>query len=127
MEDLLYKDEAYSIIGACMKVHSSLGSGFLESVYSEALTKEFEKRKIPFEREKKIDLFYDGNKMNKYFKADYVCFEKIIVEIKSKSCLLKIDEQQTINYLKATNYQLGLLINFGECSLKYKRFVNTKN
>lgn len=69
MEDLLYKDEAYSIIGACMKVHSSLGSGFLESVYSEALTKEFEKRKIPFEREKKIDLFYDGSKMNKYFKA----------------------------------------------------------
>ena len=69
MGDLLYKDEAYSNIGVCMKVHSSLGSGFLESVYGEALTREFEKRKIPFEREKKIDLFYDGNKMNKYFKA----------------------------------------------------------
>lgn len=110
-----------------MKVHSSLGSGFLESVYSEALTTEFEKRKIPFEREKKIELFYDGNKMNKYFKADFVCYEKIIVEIKSKTILLKIDEQQIVNYLKATNYQLGLLVNFGERSLKYKRFINTGN
>jgi GxxExxY protein len=127
MGDLLYKDEAYSIIGACMKVHAELGSGFLESVYSEALTLEFEKRNIPFEREKKIELFYDGKKMNKYFKADFICFEKIIVELKSKSILMKIDEQQTINYLKATNYQLGLLVNFGERSLKYKRFVNTKH
>lgn len=65
--------------------------------------------------------------MNKYFKADFVCYEKIIVEIKSKTILLKIDEQQIVNYLKATNYQLGLLVNFGERSLKYKRFINTGN
>ncbi|WP_262509973.1 GxxExxY protein [Marinifilum breve] len=94
---------------------------------SEALAKELEKRKIPFVKEKKIELFYDGQKMNKYFKADFVCFDSIIVEIKSKSCLLKIDEQQIINYLKATKYHLGLLINFGESSLKYKRFINTIN
>lgn len=125
MGDLLYKEEAYSIVGGCMAVHSQLGSGFLESVYSEALAKEFEKRKIPFEREKKIELFYDGNKMNKYFKADFICFDKIIVEVKSKTTLLKIDEQQTVNYLKATNYELGLLVNFGERSLKYKRFINS--
>jgi GxxExxY protein len=65
--------------------------------------------------------------MNKYFKADFICFDSIIVEIKSKTILLKIDEQQTINYLKATNYQLGLLVNFGERSLKYKRFINTQH
>ncbi|WP_321516528.1 GxxExxY protein [Marinifilum fragile] len=127
MSKLIEADKTYSIIGACMTVHRNLGSGFLESVYSEALAKELEKRKIPFVKEKKIELFYDGQKMNKYFKADFVCFDSIIIEIKSKSCLLKIDEQQTINYLKATKYQLGLLINFGENSLRYKRFINTSD
>ena len=123
MVDLLYKQESYAIVGACMAVHSQLGSGFLESVYSEALTKEFEKRKISFVREKRIEIYYDGNKITKYFKADFICCNSIIVEI--KSCLLKVDEQQTINYLKATDYQLGLLVNLGESSLKYKRFVNS--
>jgi GxxExxY protein len=127
MTNLLYKEECYVIIGACMAAHRNLGSGFLESVYAEALMKEFDKRNVPYEREKKIELFYDGQKMNKYFRADYVCFGSIIVELKSKSFLLKIDEQQTINYLKATNFQLGLLVNFGESSLKYKRFINTIN
>ncbi|MDQ1772715.1 GxxExxY protein [Labilibaculum sp. A4] len=125
MVDLLHKDKCYAIVGACMNVHSQLGSGFLESVYAEALGKEFKKRNIPFVKEKKLELYYDGEKMNKYFKADFICFDSIIVELKSKSCLLKIDEQQTVNYLKATNYQLGLLVNFGEKSLRYKRFVNT--
>lgn len=127
MSKLIEADKTYSIIGACMTVHRNLGAGFLESVYSEALAKELEKRKIPFVKEKKIELFYDGQKMNKYFKADFVYFDSIIIEIKSKSCLLKIDEQQTINYLKATKYQLGLLINFGENSLRYKRFINTSD
>jgi len=126
MVDLLFKDESYAIIGACMKVHSSLGPGFLESVYSEALCKEFEKRKIPFVKEKKLALFYEGEQLKKYFKADFICFESIIVEIKSKTILLKVDEQQTVNYLKATESQLGLLVNFGEKSLKYKRFVNSR-
>lgn len=126
MEDLIFKDECYAIVGACMNVHRQLGCGFLESVYGEALTKELEKRKIPFVKEKKLELYYDGEKMNKYFKADFICFDSIIVELKSKTCLLKIDEQQTVNYLKATNFQLGLLVNFGERSLRYKRFINTE-
>jgi len=125
MVDLLFRDESYAIIGACMKVHSSLGAVFLESVYSEALCKEFEKRKIPFVKEKKLALFYEGEQLKKYFKADFICFDSIIVEIKSKSMLLGIDEKQTVNYLKATEHQLGLLVNFGEKSLKYKRFVNS--
>jgi len=71
-------------------------------------------------------LFYEGERLKKYFKADFICFESIVVEIKSKTTLLKIDEQQTVNYLKATESQLGLLVNFGEKSLKYKRFINSK-
>jgi GxxExxY protein len=102
-----------------------MGGGFLESVYSEALSKELEKRKIPFENEKKLELYYEGEKLNKYFKADFLCYNSIIVEIKSKNRLIRIDEQQTINYLKATNCEVGLLVNFGEGSLKYKRFINT--
>ncbi|WP_321317250.1 GxxExxY protein [Labilibaculum sp.] len=125
MSNLLHEEKTYSIIGVCMAVHRSLGSGFLESVYSEVLTKEFEKRNIPFEREKKLELYYDGEKLNKYFKADFVCYNSIIVEIKSKIRIIKVDEQQIINYLKATNCEVGLLVNFGESSLKYKRFINT--
>ena len=125
MSKLIEADKTYSIIGACMTVHRNLGAGFLESVYSEALEKEFKKCKIPFEKEKKLELYYDGQKLNKYFKADFVCYNSVIVELKSKSRIIKVDEQQTINYLKATSYQVGLLINFGESSLKYKRFVNT--
>lgn len=73
MTKLIEADKTYSIIGACMTVHRNLGSGFLESVYSVALSREFEKRKIPFEKEKKLELYYDGEKLNKFFKADFVC------------------------------------------------------
>ena len=92
MVDLLYKDECYEIVGACMNVHAKLGAGFLESVYAEALSKELEKRKIPFIKEKKLDLYYDGEKMNKYFKADFICFDSIIVELSSNSELFKGDK-----------------------------------
>ena len=123
---LIEADKTYAIIGACMAVHRTLGVGFLESVYNEALAKELTKRKIPFEREKKLYLYYNGEKMNKHFKADFVCYNSIILEIKSKNSLIKVDEQQIINYLKATNHEVGLLVNFGEKSLKYKRFINTR-
>ncbi len=108
-----------------MTVHKGLGSGFLESVYQEVLTKEFVKEEIPFEKEKKLNLFYDGEKLDKYFKADFLCYDNIIVELKSVTFLNKNLESQVINYLKATNKEVGLLINFGEKSLKWKRFINT--
>lgn len=108
-----------------MEVHKKMGSGFLESVYQEVVTKEFVKEKIPFEKEKKLNLIYEGEKLDKYFKADFLCYDKIIVEIKSVSFLNKNLESQVINYLKATNKEIGLLINFGEKSLKWKRFINT--
>jgi len=125
MSQLLFEEETYKVIGACMTVHKNLGSGFLESVYGEALKRELEKEEIPFETQKKLKVFYDGSELSKYFIADFVCYEKIILEIKSVSFLNKNLESQVINYLKATNKEVGLLINFGEKSLKWKRFINT--
>ena len=125
MSKLLFEEETYKILGACMTVHKKLGSGFLESVYEEALKKELEKEDIPFETQKKLKVFYDGSPLDKYFKADLVCYDKIILEIKSVAFLNKNLESQVINYLKATNHEVGILINFGEKSLKWKRFINT--
>lgn len=125
MSPLLFEDETYKIIGVCMKVHKTLGSGFLESVYQEVLIKEFEKEKLPFTSQKKLSLFYEGQKLNKFFVADFICYDKIILEIKSVSFLNKHLEGQVVNYLKATNQEVGLLINFGEKNLKWKRFINT--
>ncbi|MBI6119753.1 GxxExxY protein [Salegentibacter maritimus] len=124
VKELLYEEETYKIIGACMKVHRVLGSGFLESVYQEALEKEFLVQNIPFKRQMKLNLMYDGEALKKYFIADFFCFDQIIIEIKAVSFLNKNMESQTINYLKATNKKLGLLINFGQESLKWKRFIN---
>lgn len=125
MAPLLFEDETYKIIGACMTVHKNLGSGFLESVYQEVLAKEFKKEKIPFQEQKKLNLFYEGERLDKYFKADFLCYDQIIIELKSVAFLSKNLESQVINYLKATNKEVGLLINFGEKSLKWKRFINT--
>ena len=101
-----------------------MGHGFLEAVYAEVLEKEFIKNNIPYQREVKLDLFFNGEKLSKKYKADFVCFDEIILEIKSTSFLHENFTKQTINYLKATNKKLGLLINFGEKSLKHKRIIN---
>jgi GxxExxY protein len=124
MAEILYKEESYQIIGACMEVHKKLGAGFLESIYSEALEKEFESKNIPYEHEKKLQIYYEGKPLKKYFKADFVCFNSIIIELKSNGFLTKTDRQQSINYLKATQFRLGILVNFGTPSLSYTRIVN---
>ena len=124
MTDILFKEESYRIIGACMEVHKKLGSGFLESVYAEALELEFKKAEIPYEREKKLQVFYEDQFLNKYFRADFICFNSIILELKATKFLVDADRQQTLNNLKATKFKLGLLINFGTSSLTYKRIVN---
>jgi len=123
-EKILFKEESFKIIGICMKIHSTMGKGFLESVYSEILEKEFITNKIPYEREMKLELFYEATKLNKYFKADFVCYDDIILEIKSVQFLNNVFKKQLYNYLKATNKKLGILINFGEDSLTYKRIIN---
>ena len=125
MSDLIFKHEAYEIVGACMEVHSMLGPGFLESVYQEALAREFWERKIPFMQQWGIDVFYKGLKLDKRFFADFICYEEIIVEIKAMDGLIPEHEAQLINYLKATHKPLGLLVNFGTPKLQYKRFANT--
>jgi GxxExxY protein len=124
MTDILYREESYYIVGACMRVHQKLGPGFLESVYSEALGIEFDNVGIPYEKEKKLPVFYEGKPLNKYFRADFVCYDSIIVELKASKFLVEADRLQTLNNVKATNSKLGLLINFGMKSLVYKRVVN---
>ena len=125
MEDYILKDETYKIIGACMEVHKTLGNGFLEAVYQEALEEEFKIQNIPFEREKKISISYKNKLLNKHYYADFICYDQIVLELKALSSLNSDHEAQILNCLKATGYKIGLLINFGEKSLKYKRKILT--
>ena len=125
--NILYKDESYRIIGACMKVHRELGAGFLESIYEEALKKEFFNSGIPFNNQVKLNVYYNGEKLNKFYKADFICYDKIILEIKSVSQVPNIFYSQIKNYLTATKKELGMLVNFGQSSLTYKRIINSNN
>lgn len=120
---MIFQEESYNIIGAAIEVHKNLGSGFLEGVYSDALAIEFSQRNIPYEREKRLSIKYKGYVLEHYYIADYVCYGNIIVELKALSTIDANHYAQVINYLKATNYPLGLLINFGEATLKTKRIV----
>jgi len=110
-----------------MQVHKQLGCGFLESVYQEALEKEFLKLNIPYSRHKHLHILFDGKPLDKSFVADFVCYDTIILEIKAATFLHQSNSDQVINYLKATGLEVGLLVNFGESSLKWKRFINTKS
>jgi len=121
--DILYKEECYKIIGACMEVHKELGPGFLEPVYQEALSLEFYIQGIQFEKEKDIRIVYKGKTLDKWYKADFLCFDKIIVELKAISELSNDHIAQLLNYLKATKLRVGLLVNFGSPSLVYKRLI----
>lgn len=96
-----------------MKVYNTLGHGFLEAVYQEALEIEFKKQNIPYEREKELTIFYEGKPLEKKYYADFVCYGKVIVELKAVANLDDSHRSQVYNYLKATGYKLGLLFNFG--------------
>ena len=124
---LLYEEETGKILKACMNVFNELGNGFLEAVYQEALAIEFEEMHIPFERETKIDIFYKGKKLDKEYYADFICYDKIIVELKAISKLVNANKAQVINYLYGTKLSVGLLVNFGESSLKWERLTLLKN
>ena len=123
MIELVHKTEVYNIIGAAMEVHKELGCGFLEAVYQEALELEFQYRKIPYEREVQLDIYYKEQLLKKHYEADFICYDKIIVELKALSALTSEHESQLLNYLKSTGLKVGLLINFGRKSLEYKRMV----
>ena len=127
MTDLLYKDEVYAIVGAAMEVYNDLGPGFLEPVYQEAMEMEVEVRKILSKPQYQIVVKYKGKPLKKFYVADHVCYEKIIVEIKAMDKLTMREEGQLLNYLKATGMKVGVLINFGHYpSLEWKRLVLTK-
>jgi GxxExxY protein len=123
MVDLYLKDETYKIIGLCMEVHKILGKGHSEIIYKDALEYEFRMNGIPFEREKNYRIEYKEIFLSRYYNADFVVFEEIILEIKAIERLTKSDIRQTLNYLAASKNKLGLLVNFGEDSLKHQRVI----
>ena len=121
---IIYKEESYKIVGAAFNVYNKLGHGFLEAVYQEALELEFKKQGIPYEREKELKITYDGVELKATYKADFVCYGKIIVELKAVSYLDDSHRAQVYNYLHATGFKLGLLMNFGNTDeLEKERIV----
>ena len=123
---LIYEEETGKIIKACMNVFNELGNGFLEAVYQEALSIEFGLMNIPFRREEKIDIFYKDNKLDKEYYADFICYDSIIVELKAVSKLVNANKAQVLNYLHGTKLPVGILVNFGESSLKWERLTLLK-
>lgn len=123
MEDYPFKKECYNIIGAAMEVHRELGPGFLEPVYQEALELVFIEKRIPYQREKVLDIYFRGQLLQKKYVADFICYDEVIVELKALSGLTENDLAQILNYLKATDKKIGLLINFGTNRLQYKRVI----
>lgn len=121
---IVYKEESYNIVGAAFEVYNTLGYGFLEAVYQECLELEFQKRNIPYERETELSIYYNGDKLKQKYKADFVCYGKIIIELKAVSNITEAHQAQVFNYLRATKMNLGILLNFG-CSdgLEKKRIL----
>ena len=123
-KDMIYPREAYSIVGVAMEVQNELGCGFAELVYHEALNIELKLCNIPYETEKFIKITYKGYLLERTYKADLVCYDNIVVELKAVDKLKTEHTSQLLNYLKATNLPLGILINFGEKPLKFKMVPN---
>lgn len=122
-ETYIFKVECYNIIGACMIVHKELGNAFLEPVYQEALEIELLKQKLPFEREKHLEIYYNGVLLTKKYIADFLCYEQIVVELKATSSLADDHIAQALNYLSALKLRMALLVNFGTSKLQWKRVI----
>lgn len=115
--------QTYAIIGAAMTVHRELGCGFLESVFQEAFEIELAALGIPHRREVHLPVFYRGQQLNTHYQVDFICYDSILVELKALKQLGTVEEAQVLNYLKASNLERALLLNFGAPSLQHKRFV----
>ena len=122
--EYIYKEETYKIRGCLMKVYNELGSGYLEKVYQEALEIEFSQANIPYQKEAQLNIMYKGHTLKQTYIADFFCFDKIIVELKAVSDLTDTHRSQVINYLKTTNQDLGILVNFGAPALQIERLFN---
>jgi len=126
MSDLIYKEESYKIIGACFEVYNEKGCGLLEPVYQECLEIEFGIQKLPFIPQKPLPLTYKGHLLKSTYQPDFICFEKVVLEIKAVSALADEHRAQVLNYLSATDYKLGLLVNFGQYpDFIWERIANT--
>ena len=124
MKELICKEESYRIMGACFEVQKDKGHGFLEAVYQECLGIEFGLQGIPFAPLRPLPLSYKGRSLKQRYTADFICYEKIIIELKAVSALADEHRAQMLNYLNATRYRLGLLVNFGHHpKLEYERIV----
>ena len=122
---MIYEQECYAIRGALYEVYGVLGTGFAEEVYQEAVEKELALRGVPFEPQKPLHLLYKGVQMEKAYRADIVCYDKIILELKAIKALLPEHDAQLLNYLKVTQFKLGLLINFCHFpKLDIRQFAN---
>ncbi|NOY29755.1 MAG: GxxExxY protein [Planctomycetes bacterium] len=123
--DIVYKEESYGIMGACFEVYKEMGCGFLEAVYQECLCLEFGLQGIPFQSQVGLRLSYKGDRLSQKYVPDFICHEKIVLEIKAVTKLDDIHRAQVHNYLKATGYKLGLLVNFGHHpQVEWERIVN---
>ena len=122
--EIIFKEESYKIIGACFEVYNHMGPGFLEAVYQECVSKEFSNQNIPFIAHPLLRLEYKSTPLNQVYQPDFLCFDTILLEIKSVKILADEHRAQTINYLKATRKPLALLVNFGHHpQLEYERFL----
>jgi GxxExxY protein len=125
MSEIIFKEESYKIMGACFEVYKHMGSGFLEAVYQECLSIEFDDQRVPFRAHSPLDLRYKSRPLTQKYIPDFICYESIILELKAVHKLANEHRAQVHNYLKATGYKLGLLINFGNCpQLEWERIVN---
>ncbi|MDD2228095.1 MAG: GxxExxY protein [Candidatus Cloacimonetes bacterium] len=113
MGDIIYKQESYLINGAIFEVYKELGSGFLEAVYQECLSREFTRQKIPFTAQPELTIWYKDEPISQTYKPDFICYDKIIIELKAITELTQVHRAQVLNYLKITKMSLGLLVNFG--------------
>ena len=124
MSELIYEKDTYEILGSIFRVYEDKGCGFLEAVYQEALTFELQHRIVPHTPQKELRIYYKERLLEKYYVADFLCYDSIIVELKAEKNLTNIDEAQLLNYLKATRLRLGLLINFGSTGkLEWTRWI----
>jgi GxxExxY protein len=124
MGDIVYKEESFAIMGACFNVYNDKGNGFLEPVYQDCMEIELDFLNIPYEPQPRLDLFYRDTKLKHFYVPDFICYGKIVLELKAVEKITREHEAQVFNYLKATGMKMGIIVNFGHNpDLQYKRIV----